>query len=186
MFMRDFVILDFETTGLSKTKNKITEIAAVKVRDGYIVDKFETLVNPECYIPFHITSMTGITNDMVRESPTLESVLKDFVSFIGSSVLVAHNAEFDYGFLSHNVQEILNQNINNEKVCTRKLAKKLLPNLSRRSLSEICSHFEIHNESAHRAMGDVKATFQVFNRFRDMMYKTGINGTEEFIRFSNS
>ena len=184
--MADFIILDFETTGLSKTMHKITEVAALKVRNGEIVDKFETLVNPLCKIPKHITGITGITNEMVKDSPTIDTVLKDFLGFVGDGIIVAHNAEFDYGFLSHHAQEILNHKVENHKLCTRKLARRLLPDIKKRSLSEICKHLEIYNESAHRAMGDVKATFQVFNKFKEMMYSSGINKPEEMIDFCHS
>ena len=180
------MILDFETTGLSKTMHKITEVAAVKVKKGYIIDKFETLVNPECSIPEHITGITGIDDNLVKDSPTLDKVISDLVDFIGDSVIVAHNAEFDYGFLAHNVEKHLNQRINNSKICTRRLAKKLLPDVKRKTLSEVCKFLEVENETAHRAMSDVKATFQVFNKFREIMYDSGIYKTDDLVRFSNS
>ena len=180
------MILDFETTGLSKTMHKITEVAAVKVKDGYIVDKFETLVNPECSIPKHITGITGIDDNLVKDSPTLDKVITDLIHFIGDGVIVAHNAEFDYGFLAHNAERLLNHRVNNNKICTRRLAKKLLPDVKRKTLSEVCKFLEVENETAHRAMSDVKATFQVFNKFREIMYNSGIYKTDDLVRFSNS
>src|SRR5210317_2226828 len=97
-----YVILDLETTGLSKHYHKITEIAAMKIKDNEIVDKFEALVNPQVPIPKFITRLTGITNEMVENEPTIDEIMPKFLEFLEDHPIVAHNATFDHGFLSEN------------------------------------------------------------------------------------
>ena len=95
-----FVVFDIETTGFSNTNDKITEIGAVKIENFKVVDKFSELINPQKDISYKIQELTGITNDMVKDKPTIDEVLPKFIEFIGDSVLVAHNAEFDMSFIS--------------------------------------------------------------------------------------
>ena len=97
-----YVVFDLETTGFSSVKDKIIEIGAVKVADGKITDKFSTFVNPKRPIPFEITQLTSITDQMVMEAPAIETVLPQFLEFVGDAVLVAHNASFDVGFIEQN------------------------------------------------------------------------------------
>ncbi len=98
-----FVVFDIETTGFSNTNDKITEIGAVKIENFKIVDRFSELINPEKDISYKIQELTGITNELIKDKPTIEEVLPKFMEFVGDSVLVAHNAEFDTGFISQNV-----------------------------------------------------------------------------------
>jgi DNA polymerase-3 subunit alpha (Gram-positive type) len=165
----EYVIVDLETTGLSPREHSITEIAAVRVKNNYIVDKFQTLVNPGTTIPPFITGLTGITDEMVKDAPPLQEALKNFLQFLGNDVLVAHNAQFDVGFLQHHARQNLGVEISNQSICTKKLASTLIPELRSRKLSSLCKHFEIVNEQAHRAMSDVKATFNVMQNFLDIM-----------------
>jgi len=181
-----FVIVDIETTGLSKRRHRITEIAAARVKDGKIKEEFHTLVNPGVKIPKFITALTGIDDDLVKDAPPIEDVLSDFVQFLGDSVFVAHNATFDIGFLGHNAEKHHNVVLANEKLCTRKLANRLLPDLPSKKLGSICEHLEITNSQAHRAMGDVQATVQVFNTFLAMLQDQGIDSPEEVIRFERA
>ena len=99
-----YVVFDLETTGFSSIKDKIIEIGAVKVENGVITDKFSTFVNPKVPIPFEITNLTGITDDMVMEAPDIETILPQFLEFVGDAVLVAHNASFDVSFIEQNCQ----------------------------------------------------------------------------------
>ncbi|MFW6230980.1 MAG: PolC-type DNA polymerase III [Nanoarchaeota archaeon] len=182
----EFVILDLETTGLSKQHHTITEIAAVKVKDGIIIDKFESLVNPGVRIPAFITQLTGIDNEMVKDAPSLDEALQRFLTFLGDAVIVAHNAQFDYGFLSHHAKTLLDHTLENRIVCTKRLAGFLLPQLKSRKLGSICSHMNIINEQAHRAMSDVKATYQIFNNFIEMLTKKGITEPERILAIGGS
>jgi len=181
-----FTIIDIETTGLSKHSDKITEIAAVKVENGKITHSFQSLVNPETQIPRFITNLTGINNEMVKDAPTIQQILPYFVEFLGQDVFVAHNATFDFGFLNHNCQIHHNHQLENPTLCTRKLANRLLPNLPRKRLQDLCNHFEIENESAHRAMGDVKATVGAFQGMLELLEQQSISEIDKIIHFERS
>lgn len=183
MTLKDYIILDLETTGLSKYSSNITEIAAIKVEDGEIKDVFQTLVNPEMHIPSNITRLTGITDSMVSESPTIKEALPDFINFMEDKIMVAHNATFDHGFIEYHAAKHLNHQVTNQKLCTKKLANRLVPQLPSKKLSSLCSHFEVTNEQAHRAMADVKATYQVFQKFLDMMEEKGFVGQDKIMDF---
>jgi DNA polymerase III epsilon subunit family exonuclease len=180
-----FVVLDIETTGLSRYSNKITEIAAVIVKDGKIHDEFHTLVNPEVRIPGFITKLTGIDNAMVKDAPKIRSVMPEFVKFLGDHIIVAHNASFDYGFLDENAVSSIGKGLTNEVLCTRKLANRLVPDLPSKKLSCLCEHFGVSNQQAHRAKGDVYATVEIFNNFLMMLKQKEITAPEEILRFQD-
>ena len=180
-----YIILDIETTGLSKYRHKITEIAAIKVENNEIVDEFQTLINPRMPIPSFITRLTGITNEMVQSAPTIDQIMPHFLNFVGDTVIVAHNATFDFGFLDHNAK-IVGASFDNEKLCTRKLANRLLPDLPSKKLSLICDHLGIINEQAHRAMTDVKVTAEIFSKFLNDLEFLGIVGKENVLKFERS
>ena len=182
----EYVIVDIETTGLSKYKHNITEIAAVRVKNNRIVGEFQMLVNPLKPIPKFITRLTGITDDMVKDAQPIEKVLPVFLKFLGSNVLVAHNATFDYGFISHNAETHLDLLVENERLCTRKLANRLLPDLGSKKLSNLCEHFGIVNITAHRAMSDVKATHELFSKFISLMGLRGLKDKKSVIKFERS
>ena len=174
-----YVVIDIETTGLSRNYHKITEIAAVKVNKGKIGQQFQSLINPETRIPSFITRLTGIDNNMVKDAPVIQDVMPEFVDFLGDKIFVAHNAGFDYGFLNHNAEE----EIKNPRLCTRKLANRLLPNLTSKKLEVLCRYFKINNNNAHRAMSDTLATVDVLTNFLEMMHKKGFKTPEEVIKF---
>jgi DNA polymerase-3 subunit alpha (Gram-positive type) len=187
--MREFgkyVVLDLETTGLSRHQHKITEIAAVKVYNGEIIDEFQTLVNPGCMIPPFITKLTGITNEMVRYQPSINKILPHFMEFLEDCPIVAHNASFDYGFIDHNSQKHLGMPLTNEKLCTKKLATRLVPELPSKRLAALCDYFEIINEQAHRAMADVKATHKVLIQFFEMLDDMGYKTKKDVLKFENT
>ncbi|MBT4540172.1 3'-5' exonuclease [Candidatus Woesearchaeota archaeon] len=186
MVMGEYVVLDLETTGLSKKRHRITEIAAVRVKKNKVVDEFQCLVNPEQRIPSFITRLTGITNDMVKTAEPINKVLPEFIEFLGNSPIIAHNASFDYGFIEHNAKKHLDVCIENPRLCTRKLANRLLPELPSKRLGCICEHFEIINQQAHRAMSDVLATTEVFYKFLDMVKDEGIKSEAELVKFEKS
>ncbi len=181
----EFVIVDLETTGLSAERHRITEIAAVKVRSGVIVDKFESLVNPGVPIPRHITRITGIDDDTVKDAPPVKDVLASFLRFAGDSTIVAHNANFDMGFLRYNAAKDLKMSVLNPSLCTKELSKQMVPEMSSRALSSLCAFFGIVNENAHRAMGDVKATFQIFNLLQDRMKENSEETASQHVELPN-
>jgi len=185
MNKKDLVIVDIETTGLSKHRHKIIEIAAVKIKNNKIIDEFQSLINPEIKIPSFITKLTGINNNMIKNEKTITDVLPEFLNFLGDNILIAHNANFDYGFISKNAIEHLDSELINAKLCTRKLANRILPELPSKKLSCLCNYFNITNEDEHRAMADVKVTTEIFFNFQKELKKINITKNEDLINFEN-
>jgi DNA polymerase-3 subunit alpha (Gram-positive type) len=179
-----YVVVDIETTGLSKHFHKITEIAAVELCDGHIGRNFNSLVNPGVRIPRFITSLTGIDNELVKDAPKISDVMPGFLEFLGSDILVAHNATFDHGFLNKNSQEHLGTPLQNNALCTRRLSKRLLPDLPSTRLGVILEHLSIPNSQAHRAMGDAMATAHLLNHLTSILEERGIKEMDEIIKFS--
>ena len=142
-----YVVFDLETTGFSAIKDRIIEIGAVKVQNGEIVDSFSTFVNPKRPIPFEITQLTSITDEMVMDSPDIETILPQFLEFVGDAVLVAHNAGFDVGFIEQNCRY---QDIepNFVYVDTVALARVLLPTLSKYKLNIVAKALDISLENS--------------------------------------
>lgn len=181
-----FTVVDIETTGLSPYRHKITEISGAVLYKGRIMREFTTLVNPEVHIPSFITRLTGITDELVKGAPLIKEVMPKFLRFLGKNTFVAHNAWFDLNFLEYNLMKHMRKTIDNDVLCTCKLARRLLPYLPSKKLGSICEHFEIKNEEAHRARGDTIATAEVLRRFLDMLEKRGIREHHELIDFQKS
>ncbi len=179
-----YIVFDIETTGFSAIKDKIIEIGAVKVVNGEIVDKFSTFVNPKRPIPFEITKLTGITDEMVMDHPDIETVLPQFLEFVGDGVLVAHNAGFDVGFIEQNCRY---QNIEAAfvSVDTVALARVLLPTLSKYKLNIVAKALNISLENHHRAVDDAKATAEIFVKFVQMLKEQNITTLKEMNRFGD-
>jgi DNA polymerase-3 subunit epsilon len=156
-----FVVVDVETTGGRPDQgDRITEIAAVTVRDGEIVDVFETLVNPERPIPAFITRLTNISSAMVRDKAPFRDVCDDVLRVLDGHVFVAHNASFDWRFVSAEVSRATGRELTGRRLCTVRLARRLLPQLRSRSLDWVARHYgvEIPAGMRHRAAGDALAT----------------------------
>lgn len=164
-----YVVFDIETTGLSKEKEMITEIGAVKVADGKIIDRFSTFVNPQRPISAEITKLTGITDDMVKDAPTIENVLPEFLKFCEDTVLVAHNASFDTGFIRIAAERAGLGELHHTVVDTLELARALLPELNKHKLDIVCEHLGVTLNGHHRAVNDAEATAEVFIKFLDML-----------------
>ncbi|MCC7053661.1 MAG: 3'-5' exonuclease [Gemmatimonadaceae bacterium] len=159
-----FAVVDVETTGGRPGHgDRITEIAIVRVHAGEIVDVFETLVNPQCAIPPMITQITRITSAMVRDKPLFESIAHDVADRLAGHIFVAHNAAFDWRFVSHEVFRGTGQALDGTTLCTVRLARKILPQLPRRNLDSVARHYavDIPAEARHRAAGDAIATAKV-------------------------
>ena len=177
------VVVDIETTGLSPYRHKITEIAAAKIINGKVVDKFEQLVNPKVKISSFITKLTGITNDLVEDSPEIQDVMPSFRKFLGDHTFVAHNASFDFKFLAYNMKSYEERYLDNTTLCTQKLANRILPDLHSKRLGVICEHYGITNNQAHRAMGDTLATVNIFDKMIKTLEKYKITKIQEVINF---
>lgn len=171
---QSFVVFDIETTGFSNTNDKITEIGAVKIQDFKVVDRFSELINPERDISYKIQELTGITNDLVKDKPTIEEVLPRFMDFIEDSVLVAHNAEFDTGFIAEKCRQ-MDIEYNSECVDTLMLARVLLPDLKRHRLNVVAKALGIPLLNHHRAVDDAEATANIYVKFLEMLTEKGAN-----------
>jgi DNA polymerase III epsilon subunit family exonuclease len=158
-----FVVFDLETTGAKSPPCRITEIGAYRVLGGVVLEKFETLVNPETPIPWFITQLTGITDEMVSGAPLFRDVAHDFLSFIGDSILVAHNSGFDMRFLNCEIGRVYGgYKMANPCLCTVQLSRKLLPNIENHKLKTLAAHYAIDLVNHHRAAADAYATAHVF------------------------
>lgn len=173
-----YVVFDIETTGLSSKHDKITEIGAVKIENGQIIDRFQSFVNPLIPIPANITELTGITDEMVKNQPTIDIILPEFLSFIEGAVVVAHNAFFDTSFIKENCQ-LHGLSFDVPVVDTLPLAKVLLPKLKKYRLNVIAEALDISLKNHHRAVDDAEATAHIFLKFLDMVMERGINQLKE-------
>ena len=180
-----FVVFDIETTGLSKETESITEIGAVKVVDGKIIDRFSTFVNPERPIPTEITKLTGITNEMVADAPVITEILPKFLEFCQDAVLVAHNANFDTGFIRLNAERKCGIEVKNTVLDTLELSRALLPELKKHKLDIICEQLGVSLEGHHRAVNDAEATAEVFLKFIDMLVEKEIYKVDDINVFSS-
>ncbi len=154
-----FVAIDVETTGLSPIKNELIEISAIKYDNNIKIGTFSTLVKPKTRIPYNITNITGITNEMVEESPYIEEVMPKLVEFIGKLPIVAHNANFDYNFIQNYSG---NQFSKNKVIDTVVIGRKLYPNLLNHKLGTIAKHIGITEDGFHRAEFDCECCAKIY------------------------
>ena len=176
-----YCVLDLETTGLSFRTEKITEIGIMKYKDGEVIDSFSTFVNPQRPIPQEVIDVTNITDEMVADAPTIDQIMPKVLEFIGDSVIVAHNADFDVGFLKHNCK-LLGLKLENTYVDTLRLAKDLFPDYKKYKLGIIAENLGIKVDVAHRALDDVDTTVKVFRIMIDMLKERGAKTLEDFDR----
>lgn len=173
-----YCVLDLETTGLSFRTEKITEVGIMKVKNGEVIDEFSCFVNPEKPIPQKVVEVTNITDDMVKDAETIDKVFPKILEFVGDSVLVAHNADFDIGFLKYNAKQ-LGYELNNTYVDTLRLAKSLFPDFKKYKLGFIADKLGIVVEVAHRALDDVDTTVKVFNVMISMLKEKGAKNWDD-------
>ena len=170
----DFVVFDLETTGAKAPPCRITEVGAFRVSRGQITAQFHTLVNPRIPIPRFITSLTGISDDMVRTAPVFEEIVASLLGFLGDSVLVAHNAPFDMRFLNHEISLVYGEyRLANPCLCTVQLSRKLLPHIENHKLKTVAEHYSISLVNHHRASDDARATAEIFVNLLEMLSSAG-------------
>lgn len=169
----EYCVLDIETTGLSFRTNKITELGAVIYKNGEIVEEFEHFVNPEMPIPEEVVEVTHITDEMVKDAPTIEEILPKFLEFIGDRVIVAHNADFDVGFIKYYAEK-LGYKLENTYIDTLRLAKDLFPDYKKYKLGIIAEKLGIKVDVAHRALDDVITLVKVFKIMIEMLKEKGV------------
>ncbi len=170
-----YVVFDIETTGLSITYDTLIEIAGVKVRNGAILSKFSEFIDPKREVSAFTENLTGITNQMVKGKRTIKEVLKDFHEFTKDTILVAHNADFDLGFLYFNYRNLGISNQINPSIDTLTLAKVLLPTKKQFSLNRLAKEFKVPLDNHHRAINDAEATTEVFLHLLRRVKKQGFN-----------
>jgi DNA polymerase-3 subunit epsilon len=179
-----FVVVDVETTGMSPVDDRITEVAMMRVQDGALTDEFSTLVNPLVTIPAFITSMTGIDNVMVQDAPTAREVVPFMAEFLHNAVFVAHNAPFDWGFLTHTAQRERGVHLSNPQLCTVRLANRILPQLPSKSLGPLAEFLNVKIPDRHRASGDAYATALILVKFLSYLQKReGLRTVNEVLDF---
>ncbi len=182
-----FVVVDLETTGGSPQQHQITEVGAVKVRGGVVLGEFQTLVNPGASIPAFISVLTGITDAMVSRAPRIESVLPAFLEFAGDSVLVAHNAPFDIGFLK---AAAARQDLpwpGSRVLDTAHLARQLVgrDEAANRKLATLAQLFGAQATPDHRALHDARATVEVLHALIERVGNLGVTSLEELSAFTS-
>lgn len=155
-----FVVFDLETTGFSSTNDKIIEIGAVKIKNGLVIEEFSQFINPKITIPYKITELTGITDEMVKDAEDIETVINKFKEFAKDGILVAHNASFDVSFIKKSYDD-MGYELNNAVLDTIPLAKFLFPELKRYKLNVVAKHLGISLENHHRAVDDAIATANI-------------------------
>ena len=174
----EYCVLDIETTGLAFRTEKITEIGIMKYKNGEVIDEFECFVNPEKPIPEEVVNITHITDDMVKDAETIDKVMPKVLEFVGDSVLVAHNADFDIGFIKYNCAQ-LGLSLNNTYIDTLRLAKDLFPDYKKYKLGIIAENLGITVEVAHRALDDVDTLVKVFKVMLKMLSEKCVNKVED-------
>ena len=161
-WLPDMVLLDLETTGGTPLEDRITEIALVRIQDGEVTDRWETLVNPGIAIPPFITQLTGISNDMVRDAPLFAEVADSFMAFMDDGIFVAHNVNFDYGFIAREYER-LERRFRFPKVCTCAGMRRRFPGHKSYGLGKLCEIYGIDLKTHHRALCDARATVHLLN-----------------------
>lgn len=170
-----YAVTDVETTGGgSKRGDRITEVAVVPVEKGRVGEAWVSLVNPERPIPSQIVALTGITAEMVRRAPRFPDVSTDLMAQLRGRLFVAHNATFDWGFLSAELLRSDDRRLAGDRLCTVRLARVLLPQLRRRSLDSLCSYFGVTIRERHRAAGDALGTAEVLCRLLEIAADQGL------------
>lgn len=159
--IKDYVAFDLETTGLSPETDQIIEIGALKVKDGKVVERFMEFVKPDKPISAAITSITGITNEMVADARNTENIIHDFVGFCADYVLVGHNIMFDYKFCKMYAAKF-GYPFEKKGIDTLKIARKVHKDFDSKSLGALCEHYHITNQAAHRAYHDALATAKLY------------------------
>ena len=170
-----FAVVDVETTGARPAgSDRITEVAIATVRGGALVDVYSQLVNPERLIPSHITALTSITWDMVKDQPRFREIAGEITGRLAGTVFTAHNASFDWRFVSEELRRGSGQLLAGPKLCTVRMARVLVPALARRSLDHVTRYFGIEIAARHRALGDAEATAKALVRMLEVAADRGI------------
>lgn len=165
-FPDDYIVIDIETTGLDVRFCEIIEISAIRYRAGSETEVFSTLVKPSEPIDDFITSLTGITNEMLESAPDISSAISDFYNFVGSETLVGYNVNFDINFLYDNLMSCASVPLANNFIDVMRIAKRLLPDLKNHKLATVSNYFKT-SASTHRSLDDCRACYECFYHLKD-------------------
>lgn len=180
----DFVVVDVEAVSGRSFPTRLIEIGACRVRGGAIIDEFEALLNPDVPVPRFISALTGISDGMLAEAPAFAQVAEDWLDFIGDSVLVAHNSNFDLTLLNQEIARVFpGCRMRNADVCTVKLSRRIAPYLDNHHLDALADHFGFEITQRHRAAGDARATAHLLMRLLDELEMHGVRTLEEARKF---
>jgi DNA polymerase-3 subunit epsilon len=181
-----FVVIDVETTGFKPGPAAITEVAAVRINNGLPRAEFHTLVNPGRRVPAAISRLTGITDTMLRDQLRIDVVFPQLHAFLGSAVVVAHNADFDLSFLNFDARRLLSAPLLNPSLCTLRLARRLLPSLRSRSLDAVAASLGVSCLDRHRALGDARITAEVLLILLEKLATLGITTLGQLLDFQHT
>jgi DNA polymerase-3 subunit alpha (Gram-positive type) len=184
-FSGEFCVFDLETTGLSRISDKITEIGAVIVKNGEIVDSYTTLVNPMMELTEENIKITGITNEMVKDARTIEEVLPEFLEFIGDRTLVAHNAGFDTGFIRRECRA-MGFPFENTYLDTLGLSRFVNSDLKRHKLDIVAKHLGVGDFEHHRALADAETTGKILIAMFEKLKSDGVDSVEKLAKTISS
>jgi DNA polymerase III subunit epsilon len=176
-----FCVVDLETTGGRAGPGTIIEIGAYRMVGRRMVESFETLVRPQGPIPRFISGLTSISNEMVTAAPPIEKVLPAFRDFLGPSVLVAHNATFDFSFLNFEFRRIFGIGLRNPILCTLRMARRFVPSLKRRRLDLLAEHFGLSTAGRHRGLGDARMAAEILSIFLEIAENMGIGRLDRLL-----
>lgn len=166
--LSDYIVFDIETTGLDSSYDEVIEIGAIKVKNNKIVSKFNSLVKPKNEMDEYITELTGITNEMVKEAPTIEEILPDFMNYIGNDILIGHNVNFDINFIYDNLYRNKFDVLTNDFIDTMRISRKLLPELPHHRLIDLAKYFKIDSTNNHRSLKDCEITMNVYENLKEI------------------
>lgn len=175
-FIDDYIVLDLETTGLDPQFDEIIEIAAIKFVNGTKVSEYTTLIKPDNKIDGYIEQLTGITNEMVKNAPKIKNVLPELIQYIGDSVVIAHNANFDINFIYDNCINYLNQAFQNNFIDTMRISRRLFKDIRHR-LKDLAKEFNIPIDVLHRAKSDCDITQKIYQYMKNHCIENNIDIT---------
>lgn len=171
----DFTVVDAETTGRSDKAKDVTEISAIKYRQGEEVATFSTLVKSENGILPFVVKLTGITDEMIKPAPSIDDIILGLVEFIGEDTILGHDVNFDYGLISEAYERVSGKEIKNPSIDTLKLAKRLISDSDNHKLETLCDYFAIPRSKGHRALDDSRQTaelyFKIINKYKEACHE---------------
>jgi DNA polymerase-3 subunit epsilon len=180
-----FAVVDVETTGVrSRFDDRITEIAVVTVSNGHVAVAFDSLINPERFIPPRVTAVTGITNDMVARAPRFAEVSDAIMAALSGRIFVAHNMRFDWNFVDAELRRARDLVLTGPRLCTVRLARRLVRGVQSCGLDSLCHYFGWENQARHRAGGDAMVTAYLLNRLIQLAGDRGAHTVDDLVSIS--